>query len=174
MRTVREAPLVADLDGSLWQTNVVAPLVSGSGDAAAAGALRDALRTCCVRHSAADLQLPAPIRIVSRLRPSRSEARSLNAFCAFVQANLYLTTLEVADVASMDDGYGASLLNPRNRRAAREAIDNILLCCAGGGEMVKLSRPEVLGELRYLRETVWKSNLGRPTPSTRRCPNSLV
>ena len=104
------------------------------------------------------------MRVVSRLRPSRSEARSLNAFCAFVQANLYLTTLEVADVASMDDGYGASLLNPRNRRAAREAIDNILLCCAGGGEMVKLSRPEVLGELRYLRETVWKSNFGRPTP----------
>ena len=174
MRTVREAPHVTDLDGSLWQARVVGPLVSGSGDAAAAGALRDALRTCCVRHSAADLQLPAPVRVVSRLRPSRSEARSLNAFCAFVQANLYLTTLEVADVASMDDGYGASLLNPRNRRAAREAIDNILLCCAGGGEMVKLSRPEVLGELRYLRETVWKSNLGRPTPSTRRCPNSLV
>ena len=154
LRTVREAPHVSDLDGSLWQARVVTPLVSGSGDAAAAGALRDALRTCCVRHSAADLQLPAPIRIVSRLRPSCSEARSLNAFCAFVQANLYLTTLEVADVASMDDGYGASLLNPRNRRAAREAIDNILLCCAGGGEMVKLSRPEVLGELRYLRETV--------------------
>ena len=60
-------------------------------------------------------------------------------------------------------------MNPRNRRAAREAIDNILLCCAGGGEMVKLSRPEVLGELRYLLETVWKSNFGRPTPSTRHC-----
>ena len=57
----------------------------------------------------------------------------------------------------MDDGYGASLLNPRNRRAAREAIDNILLCCAGGGEMVKLSRPEVLGELRYLLEKVHKT-----------------
>ena len=153
---MREAPHVTDLDDSLWQARVVAPLVSGSGDAAA-GALRDALRKCCVRHSSEDLQLPAPIRIVSRLAPSRSEALSLNAFCAFVQANLYLTTLEVADVASMDDGYGASLLNPRNRQAAKEAINNILLCCAGGGEMLKLSRPEVLGELRYLLERVHKT-----------------
>ena len=156
LRTVREVPHVTDLDDSLWQARVVAPLVSGSGDAAA-GALRDALRKCCVRHSSEDLQLPAPIRIVSCLAPSRSEALSLNAFCAFVQANLYLTTLEVADVASMDDGYGASLLNPRNRQAAKEAINNILLCCAGGGEMLKLSRPEVLGELRYLLERVHKT-----------------
>ena len=32
-----------------------------------------------------------------------------------------------------------------------------MLCCAGGGEMVKLSRPEVLGELRYLLEKVHKT-----------------
>ena len=145
LKAIREPGRRGDAADARWAAAVAKPLARGEDGAAI---LHGALRAACVRHRVDALELPPAIRITSRLAPSFAEARSLNAFVAFIQANLLLTTYEVADEASMLDGFRASLLNPEQRRGAKEAIDNILLCCAGGGEMVE-------GPGRYIRIFPW-------------------
>jgi hypothetical protein len=107
-----------------------------------------------VRHATADLRLPAPLRTTTRLDASDAEARSLNAYVSFVKANLLLTSMHVDDRENMSDGDAVSLLHAGNRKQAREALENILLCCAGGGEMVKQPHAGVLEELRRLLRKV--------------------
>ena len=71
-----------------------------------------------------------------------------------VKANLLLTSMHVDDRENMSDGDAVSLLHAGNRKQAREALENILLCCAGGGEMVKQPHAGVLEELRRLLRKV--------------------
>ena len=66
------------------------------------------------------------------------------------RANLVLTRMEVDDAESMADGWKDSLLNPANAKSATEAVRNLMLCCAGGGEMVPTTPPGTLEETRRL------------------------
>ena len=151
LRAVREAPWSDAATEQPWRARVVDPLVAGRGDRAAAAAeLSASCRAAVVRHRAADLRLPEPVKKTTRLAPSDGERRSLNAYVSFIKTNLLLTSLESDDASNMRDGDEASLLHASNRRRAREAIENILLCCAGGGEMVKTQPAGVLEELRRL------------------------
>ncbi|KAJ8613674.1 hypothetical protein CTAYLR_003122 [Chrysophaeum taylorii] len=112
--------------------------------------LASATREAVVRHAASDIRLPVPVKQVVRLEASVAETRSLNAFVSFIMTNLLCTKMEVSDERSMRDGFEVSLANPKNRRQALDAIRNILLCCAGGGEMVLDAGPGVVEELEFL------------------------
>eukprot|EP00633_Aureoumbra_lagunensis_P008843 CAMPEP_0197315538 /NCGR_PEP_ID=MMETSP0891-20130614/38657_1 /TAXON_ID=44058 ORGANISM="Aureoumbra lagunensis, Strain CCMP1510" /NCGR_SAMPLE_ID=MMETSP0891 /ASSEMBLY_ACC=CAM_ASM_000534 /LENGTH=863 /DNA_ID=CAMNT_0042804535 /DNA_START=314 /DNA_END=2905 /DNA_ORIENTATION=+ len=105
---------------------------------------------CLIRHELSDIRLPAPHLLVTKLALAPAEQESLNAFVSFIKTNLLLTATEVEDTASMRDGYEVSLLNPKNRNSALEAIRNILLCCAGGGKMLTQIDNIAMTELKRL------------------------
>ena len=153
LRAAGEGPWAFQPTDADWRRAVVDPLVRGP-DPAAAAALAATCASAMVRHATADLRLPAPLRTTTRLDASDAEARSLNAYVSFVKANLLLTSMHVDDRENMSDGDAVSLLHAGNRKQAREALENILLCCAGGGEMVKQPHAGVLEELRRLLRKV--------------------
>lgn len=133
----------------VWRTEVLEPLLHGGRSR-----LGDYCRMGLIRHTTTDLRLPTPRKLVTRLAMSDAEINSLNAFVSFILSNLLLTSMEVDDQHSMRDGHEVSLLNPKNRRQAVDAIRNILLCCAGGGEMVPHAPPGTLEELVFLLSSV--------------------
>ncbi|KAJ1454919.1 SNF2 family N-terminal domain-containing protein [Pelagophyceae sp. CCMP2097] len=161
LATVNESPCE---NVTRWGMDVVSPLVRPhAANAAAADVLAGEARRLCaedvvlaacraamVRHTVEDLQLPPPVRVVTLLEMASHEAQSYNAFVSFILGNLLLTAMDGGDAASMRDGRDVSLLNEKNRKSALEAIHNIRLTCAGGGEMVPTAGPGVLEELIYL------------------------
>lgn len=147
-------------DEATWRSRVVENREDGANAASSRSsevALTEYCKAGLVRHTAADLHVPTPIRIVTRLDMSDAEANSLNSFVAFILSNVLLTSMEVDDERSMRDGFAVSLLNAKNRRQAMDAIRNILLCCAGGGEMVPHAPPGVIDELAFLLREVHRA-----------------
>ena len=75
-----------------------------------------------------------------------------------------LTGLQVDDAASMADGWKVSLLNPANRHEAMDALWNILLCCAGGGQMT----PTITRRLRDETLELLRTRHASPAPAVER------
>ena len=115
------------------------------GEGGADDALLSYLSTVMVRHLKADIDVPRPIRMTTRLECSAGERLAYNTLVSFLRANLVLTAMRGAESGAGSD---VSLLHHTNLRSARTAIENLRLTCNGGGRQVATLSAEFYAEAR--------------------------
>lgn len=110
--------------------------------------LRMLLSLLMVRHTKADIQeVPEPKYIKSRTFMSIEELRSYNTLVSAAQMNIVTTSME-----GKTSGWQDSLLNPRQTKHARKALENIRLACCGGAHMLPRLEDQLWVEtIQYLR-----------------------
>ena len=110
--------------------------------------LRMLLSLLMVRHTKADIQeVPEPKYIKSRTRMSIDELRSYNTLVSAAQMNIVTTSME-----GKTSGWQDSLLNPRQTKHARKALENIRLACCGGAHVLPRLEDQLWVEtIQYLR-----------------------
>ena len=110
--------------------------------------LRMLLSLLMVRHTKADIQeVPEPKYIKSRTCMSIDEKRSYNTLVSAAQMNIVTTSME-----GKTSGWQDSLLNPRQTKHARKALENIRLACCGGAHVLPRLEDQLWIEtIQYLR-----------------------
>ncbi len=110
--------------------------------------LRMLLSLLMVRHTKADIQeVPAPKYLKSYTRMSPEELKSYNTLVSAAQMNIVTTSME-----GKTSGWQDSLLNPRQTKHARKALDNIRLACCGGAHVLPRLEDRLWVEtIQYLR-----------------------
>lgn len=111
--------------------------------------LRMLLSLLMVRHTKADIEeVPEPKYLKSRTRMSIEELKSYNTLVSAAQMNIVTTSME-----GKTSGWQDSLLNPRQTKHARRALDNIRLACCGGAHVLPRLEDSLWVEtIQYLRE----------------------
>jgi len=98
------------------------------GNASCFFRLKHLISFLMVRHTKADLvELPPPVYSTKLIQLSQQEMTTYNTLVSANKANIITTSMK-----GKTSGWQDSLLNPRQAKAAKEALTNLRIACCGG------------------------------------------
>ncbi|CAM9739199.1 unnamed protein product [Chrysoparadoxa australica] len=130
-----------------WARRVRHPFLSGKKQGLET--LRRVLSRIMIRHTKEFVgEIPTPIRKVTRIPMTKSEAIAYDTVVVFCHTNILITNLK-----GRTSGWQDSLLNPKNYKFAFELMKNLRLICCGQGVMIPTLKQKFREETAaYLRE----------------------
>ncbi|TMW60806.1 hypothetical protein Poli38472_000848 [Pythium oligandrum] len=139
---LRDRPY-GDPDAKIWLKAIARPFEIN--DRTGYLRLLHLLNRLMIRHTKDSVQtlIPAPIRHTVIIDPTPNEYTTYNSVAAVARANLFLTNI---DKKTPGKQHPDSLLNPKNRKYAAQALRNLREATYGGYKMLAIIKQDAFVE----------------------------